>query len=182
MPKEGVILEDKQKERLERYLTNGDFLWGLIVHFKKLEEDSPYVVMNQQDTYDELGRKYHLHRDARNSFRGSYADVTKELIKRPDLGIETILKKVVAAQVTELVNNKTLEYLRACWFSGARPQARLVEDLNPDNRHAYPFLSWNRQHKFFEGWSAFAYIYWEEIEDIIREDIDRMYAKQKSKS
>jgi hypothetical protein len=159
-------VDKSQKSRLARELRNGDFLWGVMVVKKNLVDDTPPFVMRQKETYDKLRTKYHLNREDGKSFRGSYADISKQLIDR--YGVEHILTKVILPQVTEtLINDKTMQYLKACWFNCAWPQAALIEAYNPDNRHAYPFLLWNRQHRFYEGWTAFAHIYWEEIEPYI---------------
>ena len=137
-------MDANQKSKLERYFRNSQkFLWGLSRE-------------NQVKTYEWLSKK------GFRFTRGSYRDVTRQLLEDP--GIERLLKDLIVPRVTkELFDEASLRYLRACWYAGTTPDLSLIRSYNV--RDASPFLEVNTQFNYVERWGEFAGPWFEEIDE-----------------
>jgi hypothetical protein len=137
-------MDNKQKQKLERYLKNSSrFLWGL----------GPG---NQKENYQWL-------RDKGFTFDyGSYDHVTTQLLVNP--GIEKVLKDLIIPRVKELFTGKALDFLRDCWLAGTRPDISFLKLYNIKN--AAPFLEINSQFNYVERWGELAGVWFEEIEEL----------------
>ena len=137
-------MDNKQKQKLERYLKNSSrFLWGL----------GPG---NQEENYQWLREK------GFTFDHGSYSHVTSQLLVNP--GIEKVLKHLIIPRVKELFTGKALDFLRDCWQAGTRPDVSFLNLYNIKN--AAPFLEINLQFNYVERWGELAGVWFEEIEEL----------------
>jgi hypothetical protein len=181
-------MDTKQKEKLTRYLRNAQpFLWGVISGNKKavlatlrtilkeLGEDSIPLADNQKPTYTML------------------AD---SLLAK--LGIEKVIREIVAVQVRRQFADRqgALEFLRAHWLSGTLPRWQTLQTLRAPRtmkqkllEAAHPsevlpggkltgdildaFVEVNTQYKYVHGWTVFAGLWFEEIEPLLNEAVEK---------
>lgn len=159
-------MDTKQKNKLERYLRNGNrFIWGL-------------GIKDQKTTYEWLYENGF--KDNGEKFKHSYKYTTEILIK--NYGIETIMQKIIKRRVDEMFGTKLIRFLRDCWEGGECPTvdkliangfSRILEEKKytreEKDRDPGPFLLYNRQFKFIQGWGELAGIWFEEIEPYLQE-------------
>jgi hypothetical protein len=151
----------KTERRLIAYFRNSSpFCWGLFVRPKALTDNKAYLYKNQAETYGALAQ---LGIPVK-SVRQKYDEVTDDLIQ--SLGIEGIIRKIVVPQVDSLIKKNVLDDLRSCWRVARWPRTGQLAHDSPENPHAHPFIEWDRPHSLMTGWSTFAHIYFEEIEEI----------------
>lgn len=137
-------MDELQKGKLARYFRNSRrFLWGL----------GPG---NQDENYRWLEKKGLLFS------RGTYARVTEQLLENP--GIEALLRTLIAPRVKEMFTDTALGYLKLCWQAGTTPDLVLLKQYNVST--TAPFLDYNSQFKYVEGWGEFAGLWFEEIEGL----------------
>ena len=178
-----------QREKLERYYRNAErFLWGVIPGNKRtvltalravlreLGEDSDWIPEHQRLTY---------------------AMVSESLLTM--LGIERILTGIVVRQVKWQFADRpgALDFLRAHWLSGTLPRWRTLQSLRAprtvkqwlldavgstgDARTIRQqtsdildaFLEVNSQFSYVHGWTVFAGLWFEEIEPLLKEDVEK---------
>jgi len=152
-------MDDRQKQRIERYLMNASrFLWGLC-HGR-----------NQKETYRWLERKGYKFTRAR------YGLVVQQLLLYP--GLEGILKDIVIPIVEDSFPEATLNILREHWYRGELPSLSGLKNLivrgndtaGPDQAfHWRPFIEIDTQFHYVRRWGEFAGVWFEEIEDILRD-------------
>ena len=92
--------------------------------------------------------------------RGAYGRVTEQLLENP--GIEALLSKLIIPRVREMFSDRALEYLNTCWQAGTTPDMALLRQYNV--RDTAPFLDYNTQFNYVEGWGEFAGVWFEQIE------------------
>lgn len=135
-------MDEHKKQKLERYMRNSRrFLWGL----GKGSQKETYLWLKS------MGFEFEL---------GSYASVTQELLLANG-GLELVLDKVVIPKIKKDFPDKALTYLKECWYAGTNPDPTLLKSAG-----AYkfaPFLDYNTQYKYVEGWGEFAGLWFEEI-------------------
>ena len=160
-------MDVRQKERLEAYLRNCNrFLWGV----------RPW---NQKMIYDWLDNKMHL-----QFTRGTYDDVTLQLLNNRNLGIEKVLENIIIPTVKEVFPEETITYLRDCWnhdglprdlniIRGLKVNITVKKDRVGDENSVIwrPFIQINTLYQaiYVEGWGELAPIWFEEIEPWLTE-------------
>lgn len=177
-----------QSEKLERYLRNSDrFLWGVITgnkeavfialrgNLKELGEDGISIPERQKPTY---------------------TMITASLLAK--LGIEKVIREIVATQVRRQFAERpgALDFLRAHWLSGTLPRwqtletlrtprtvkQRLLEAVHPSEPQPIrkltgdildAFVEVNNQYNYVHGWTVFAGLWFEEIEPLLNEAMEK---------
>ncbi len=147
-------MDNRQKERIERYLLNADrFMWDL----------GPG---NQEKNYDWLEGK------GLRFAKAKYSLVLQQLLRNP--GLEELLTRVIIPTVRERFPDKTRDELRKFWNAGELPN--LKKDLRnlevngrgyagPDRAfHWWPFVEISTQFHYVQRWGQLAGIWFEEIE------------------
>ena len=138
----GVIVDNKQKRKLEMYFKNSSrFLWGL----------GPG---NQKKTYQWLREKGFTFDN------GPYRQVTNQLLENSDM--EQILKTLIIPRVKELFTDRAIDFLRDCWQAGTVPDISFLKLYNI--RNSIPLLEINSQFDYVERWGELAGVWFEEIE------------------
>jgi len=177
----------RQKEKLERYFRNADrFMWGVIPGNKRT------VFTTLRESLEDMGENGALVPDHR---KATYAMVTENLLSK--LGIEKILTDIVARQVKRQLEDRTgsLDFLRAHWLSGTLPRwqtmqslrarktvkQRFIENIHPDEDVVLgkqtadvldAFVEVNPQYKYVHGWTVFAGLWFEEIEPLLKQNLE----------
>lgn len=137
-------MDNKQRQRLERYLKNASrFLWGL----------GPG---NQKENYEWLRAK------GFEFDSGTYAYVTAQLLEK--YGIENLLKNLIIPRVKESLSEKAIDFLRDSWRAGTKPDMSFLKLYNIKN--PFPFLELNTQFNYVERWGELAGVWFEEIETL----------------
>jgi hypothetical protein len=173
-----------QKEKMTRYLRNAQpFLWGVIpgnkkavlaslsMNLKEMGEDAATLAGTQKPTYSML---------------------TDSLLA--NLGIEKVIMEIVVPQVRRQFADRqgALEFLRSHWLSGTLPRwqtlqtlraprsvkQKLLEAARPSELSTMgkltgdildAFVEVNNQYHYVHGWTAFAGLWFEEIEPLLKE-------------
>jgi hypothetical protein len=150
-----LIMDVKQKEKLERYFKNASrFLWG-------------FGKGNQKETYRWLKSYGKQQLGSDFDFKeGPYRDVIAQLLEDP--GIERLLRDLVVARVRELFNDQSLEFLRVSWKAGTLPDISYLNHFNINLEDVVPFLEVNKWYKYVERWGDFAGIWFEEMDEILQ--------------
>jgi hypothetical protein len=145
-----LIVDIKQKEKLERYFKNASrFLWGL-------------GNGNQKETYAWLKSYGRQRLGSDFDFKeGPYREVIAQLLQNP--GIERLLNDLVAPRVRELFTDEAREFLRVSWNAGTLPDIAYLDHYNIHAENAGPFLEVNKWYKYVERWGDFAGIWFEEM-------------------
>jgi len=119
-----------------------------------------------------------------------YAFITDQLLTT--LGVERVLTDIVAPNVKRQFSSQpsALDFLRAHWQSGGPPKWQTLltflkpRPMEPQSRTATNsksdlsatrenfnildvFLQFNIQHRYVHGWTAFAGVWFEEIEPLL---------------
>ncbi|MFC1910372.1 hypothetical protein ACFLXC_03655 [Chloroflexota bacterium] len=159
-------MDKKQEQKLERYLRNANrFIWGL-------------GKVDQKNTYEWL--EINGFTDDGSRFKSSYSDTTEKLIK--NYGIERIMRDILKQRIHEMYGINILDWLRNCWVAGVRPTVDMLKANNflyilderkvikkDIDRDPEPFMRYNRQFNYIEGWGDFAGVWFEEIEPWLEE-------------
>ena len=179
-------MNPSEKEKLERYFRNADrFLWGVIPGDKR----AVFAVL--RTVLKELGEDSMLIPDHKKS---TYAMVIENLLGK--LGIDRILTEIVVKQVRRQFADRTgaLDFLRAHWISGTLPRwqtlqslraprtvmQRVLDAVDPKDAPAKrqqtsdiidAFVQVNNQYQYVHGWTAFAGLWFEEIEPLLKEAV-----------
>ena len=177
-----------QREKLERYFRNAErFLWGVIPGDKRT------VLMALRAVLRELGEDSVWIPEHQ---RLTYAMVSESLLTM--LGIERILTGIVIRQVKRQFADRpgALDFLRAHWLSGTLPRwqtlvtlraprtvkRRLLEAIHPSEPETIrkqtadildAFVEVNAQYQYVHGWTVFAGLWFEEIEPLLKEDVEK---------
>jgi hypothetical protein len=167
-------MDIKQAQKLERYLRNSNrFLWGL-------------GKIDQKNTYEWL--EINGFTDGGSRFKSSYSDTTEKLIK--NYGVERIMRDIISQRIHEIYGAKLLDWLRNCWMAGVRPTVDMLKANNflyildekkvikkNIDRDPEPFILYNRQFNYIEGWGDFAGIWFEEIEPYLKDILQNAESK-----
>ena len=160
-------MDAEHREKLERYLRNANrFLWGL-------------GRIDQKRTYEWL--ELNGFTDNGTKFKSSYRDTTEKLINV--YGIEEVLRRIIKPRVYEVFGTPLVDLMRRCWMAGVRPTVDMLKANNclyileekrvirqEVDRDPEPFLLYNRQFNFIDGWGQLAGIWFEEVEPYLKED------------
>ncbi len=172
----------EQAEKLKRYFINADpFLWGVL------------EAKNKKGRLQEL-RKLGFLMGYSEGSNATYSKVNQDLLV--ELGIDGILERIVVPKVTNGFDTEVLRYFRRCWEQGQTPDLKYLKEHRLYRTHrfaaddvydgwrearvvghkdpAHVFVQIDTQHDFVERWTAFAGLWFEEIEPLfgsVREDI-----------
>lgn len=137
-------MEATKFEKLERYLKNAEeFFWVL-------------KYGNRDDKYEWLENMGFTFK------KGTYAHVIRQLLEKH--GIEVLVRRIVIPRVKETFTPPALEYLKACWREGTRPDILLLKHYNIED--PFPFLEINQQYNYVKRWGEFAGLWFEEMGEL----------------
>ena len=176
----GVAMLDitrEKKDMLKRYLLNADpFLWDILDSKNKKGRIQELKAMGFLANYS-------------NSGNPNYSRINQDLVV--ELGIEGVLESIVAPRVRSLFKADTLNYFRRCWEQGQAPTIEYLRERglyrrrygtrevydNPLQHYekppsgykdsAFVFFEIDTQHNFIVRWTAFAGLWFEQIETML---------------
>ena len=177
-------MERGQRDKMERHFRNANrFMWGVIHGNKRT------VFTSLRAALEELGEDGVLVPDQK---KATYAMVIESLLGK--LGIEKILTEIVVKQTSRQFADRpgALDFLRAHWISGSLPRWQILQSLRAPRTVKQRFIeSWhpsepmqkgkqttdildafvevNTQYSYVSGWTAFAGLWFEEIEPLLKQ-------------
>ncbi len=169
----------EQAEKLKRYLFNADpFLWGVLEANNKKARLKEIRALGFLSGYSEGSNPI-------------YSKVNQDLLA--ELGIEGVLEHIVVPKVIKRLGTEVLHNFRLRWDQGQTPPKEYLKEKGLYRVHrfawgekwedkrvvapkepAFIFVEINTQFDYVERWTAFAGLWFEEIEPLfgsVRENI-----------
>lgn len=156
--------------KLKRYLLNADpFLWNVL------------EARNKKGRLKEIKKLGFLSGYSEGS-NPAYNKVYQDLLV--EIGIEGILERIVVPKVRDLIGEEALRDFRRYWEQGRTPEKEYLKkkglcrfppmlwyNEKEAKDPARIFLQINVQMDFVERWTVFGGLWFEEIEDLLNEQV-----------